>query len=567
MPPLFDAYLIVDWSAAAEPRIGADSIWIHVLERDGAGAVSERQVNPPTRHAASGFLADALSDLVARDRPTLVGCDFAFGYPAGFAGKICGEGADWRRLWRDIDRRIADDEDNANNRFEVAAAMNRAASGEAFPFWSCPRGGVGDVIAAKKPRRYGAETLAEFRIAERAARGPKSVWQLYGAGSVGSQTLLGIAHLERLRRHPWLDGRVRVWPFETGLQPLERPGADGWRVLLAEVYPSMLPVDTTDDGGGVKDARQVRTLARHFARLDGRGRLVEMFAGSAGLSGDERAAIEREEGWILGVDARSADHPTPSTRHPRTCSGGPAMPATTPATASAATSWMAGSSPAMTAELRTMTTQQSRYAYIRDPAAIYERSFATIRAEADLSAVPPDLAALAIRVIHAAGDPGIVADLVASDGAVAAGRAALASGAPILVDTAMVAAGIIRRRLPAENDVICCLSEPGVAETARAIGNTRSAAAVEFWRPHLEGAVVVIGNAPTALFHLLEMLDEGAPRPALILGFPVGFVGAAESKEALIANDAGVPFVSLRGRRGGSAIAAAALNALTGDDA
>lgn len=209
----------------------------------------------------------------------------------------------------------------------------------------------------------------------------------------------------------------------------------------------------------------------------------------------------------------------------------------------------------------------SRYAYIREPAAIYAQSFATIRAEADLSAVPPDLAALAIRVIHAAGDPGIVYDLVASDGAAAAGRAALAAGAPILVDTAMVAAGIIRRRLPAENAVICCLSEPGVAEMARAIANTRSAAAVEFWRPHLAGAVVVIGNAPTALFHLLEMLDDGAPRPALILGFPVGFVGAAESKEALIAHDGGVPFVSLRGRRGGSAIAAAALNALTGDEA
>jgi Precorrin isomerase len=569
MPPLFDAYLIVDWSAAAEPRVGADSIWIHVIERDATGAVSERQVNPPTRHAASAFLADVLSDLVARDRVTLVGCDFAFGYPAGFAGKICGDGADWRRLWREIDRRIVDGEDNANNRFEVAAALNRAASGEAFPFWSCPRGGAGDVIAAKKPRSYGDETLAEFRLVERAARGPKSVWQLYGAGSVGSQTLLGIAHLERLRRHPWLDGRVRVWPFETGLRLLDRPGADGWRVLLAEVYPSMLPVDTADDGG-VKDARQVRTLARHLARLDGRGRLAEMFAGSGEVSGDERAAIEREEGWILGLANRPLDHTSPTLRHPRACPGDPAVSATTPVTASAATSWMAGTSPAMTAgaEGASMVQPQSpsRYTYIREPAAIYAQSFATIRAEADLSAVPPDLAALAIRVIHAAGDPGIVDDLVASDDAAAAGRAALAAGAPILVDTAMVAAGIIRRRLPAENAVICCLSEPGVAEMARAIGNTRSAAAVEFWRPHLAGAVVVIGNAPTALFHLLEMLDDGAPRPALILGFPVGFVGAAESKEALIVHDGGVPFVSLRGRRGGSAIAAAALNALTGEE-
>ena len=150
---------------------------------------------------------------------------------------------------------------------------------------------------------------------------------------------------------------------------------------------------------------------------------------------------------------------------------------------------------------------------------------------------------------------------------VAAGRRALASGAPILVDTEMVAAGIIRARLPAGNAVLCTLGEPGVAEAARAMGTTRSAAAVDLWRDKLEGAVVAIGNAPTALFRLLELLDAGAPRPAVILGFPVGFVGAAEAKEALIAHPAGVPFVTLRGRRGGSAFAAAAVNALVGDPA
>jgi precorrin-8X/cobalt-precorrin-8 methylmutase len=207
------------------------------------------------------------------------------------------------------------------------------------------------------------------------------------------------------------------------------------------------------------------------------------------------------------------------------------------------------------------------YDYIRDPDEIYRRSFAIIRAEADLRALPADLEPIAVRLIHAAGDPGIVGDLAWSDGAGAAGRQALASGAPILVDTEMVAAGIIRNRLPAGNAVICTLAEPGVAAAARAAGTTRSAAAVDCWRDRFAGAVVAIGNAPTALFRLLELLGQGAPRPALILGFPVGFVGATESKEALIAHRAGVPFVTLRGRRGGSAFAAAAVNALAGEPA
>ncbi|MDZ3838388.1 MAG: precorrin-8X methylmutase [Rhodospirillales bacterium] len=207
------------------------------------------------------------------------------------------------------------------------------------------------------------------------------------------------------------------------------------------------------------------------------------------------------------------------------------------------------------------------YDYVRDPAEIYRLSFATIRAEADLAALPAELEALAVRMIHACGDPRIIADLAFSDGAAAAGRAALAQGAPILVDTEMVAAGIIRSRLPAHNRVICTLGEAGVGQDAEALGTTRSAAAIDRWRPHLDGAVVAIGNAPTALFRLLELIDQGAPRPALILGLPVGFVGAAESKEALIAHPAGLPHIALRGRRGGSAFAAAAVNALAGSAA
>ena len=205
--------------------------------------------------------------------------------------------------------------------------------------------------------------------------------------------------------------------------------------------------------------------------------------------------------------------------------------------------------------------------YLRDPAEIYRRSFEIIRSETDLSSIPEDLHDLAIRVVHASGQPAIVRDLAWSADVVQAARAALAGGAPILTDTRMVADGVILRRLPARNSVICRLYDAEAADLAKLVGTTRSAAAVELWGELLAGAVVVIGNAPTALFRLIERLGEGAPRPAAILGFPIGFVGAAESKQALIDAGLGVPYVTLRGRLGGSAIAAAALNSLGSEPA
>ncbi|BAZ22842.1 precorrin-8X methylmutase CbiC/CobH [Kalymmatonema gypsitolerans NIES-4073] len=204
--------------------------------------------------------------------------------------------------------------------------------------------------------------------------------------------------------------------------------------------------------------------------------------------------------------------------------------------------------------------------YIRDGNEIYRKSFATIRSEANLSVLAPDVAKVAVRLIHACGMTDIVDDIAAAPTAVVSGRTALAAAAPILCDCRMVAEGITRRRLPADNGVICTLNDPEVPELAQKLGNTRSAAALELWLPKLEGAVVAIGNAPTALFRLLEMLDAGAPKPALILGFPVGFVGAAESKAALAADSRGVPFITLHGRRGGSAITAAAVNALATEE-
>ncbi|WP_207458959.1 precorrin-8X methylmutase [Azospirillum sp. SYSU D00513] len=205
------------------------------------------------------------------------------------------------------------------------------------------------------------------------------------------------------------------------------------------------------------------------------------------------------------------------------------------------------------------------YDYIRDGAAIYRQSFATIRAEADLSGLPPDLAPVAVRIIHACGLVEVVQDLMFSPDVGSAARAALRAGAPILCDSEMVAHGITRARLPADNAVVCTLRDPSVPDLAKEIGNTRSAAALELWRPQLAGSVVAIGNAPTALFRLLEMLADGAPKPAAILGFPVGFVGAAESKDALAEHSYGIPFLAVRGRRGGSAMAAAAVNALASD--
>jgi precorrin-8X/cobalt-precorrin-8 methylmutase len=202
--------------------------------------------------------------------------------------------------------------------------------------------------------------------------------------------------------------------------------------------------------------------------------------------------------------------------------------------------------------------------YLRDPAAIYRESFAAIRREAPLDRVPEELRPLVLRLIHACGMPDIVADLAWTPDAVGAGRAALRAGAPILVDATMVQAGI-RSRLTA-NPILCTLNDDATAARAAASSTTRSAAAVEGWRERLAGAVVAIGNAPTALFRLLELLADGAPRPALVLGFPVGFIGAAEAKEALIGYRPQVPHITLRGRRGGSAMAAAALNALLDDD-
>lgn len=205
--------------------------------------------------------------------------------------------------------------------------------------------------------------------------------------------------------------------------------------------------------------------------------------------------------------------------------------------------------------------------YLRDPAAIYRASFAAIRREVALDHLPPDMQAVALRLIHACGMPEILRDLAFSPDAAASGRTALQAGKAVLADATMVASGIVRARLPTNNRVLCTLPEIDATDLNGRPPTTRSAAAVELWGEQLEGAVVAIGNAPTALFQLLELISAGAPRPAVILGFPVGFVGAAEAKEALIAYQPAIPYIALRGRFGGSALAAAAVNALAKESA
>ena len=495
--PLFDAYLMVDWSAEGRPKRGPDSIWYCLARRRGRGLVVEALENPATRAEAREALAGLLARVPGR---VLAGFDFPNAYPRGFARRAGFRGRPWRAVWDGLAGLIEDRDDNRNNRFEVAKRLNRRISGGPFPFWGCHTTYAGPELSPRRPDRYAAEGLAERRLCEAFVPRTQPCWKLAYTGSVGSQALTGIPVQRALRDHPALRAETRVWPFETGL------GAETEaRVVLAEMYPSLAPLELGE--GEVKDQRQVSAAARFFAARDAAGLLALDLAGPAGLSAPERRLVEREEGWLLGAG----------------------------------------------------TLRARRYDYLREPAAIYAESFARIRETADFRGLPAALVPVAERLVHACGEPAIIGDLAYGKDVVRAARRALTDGAPLLVDTEMVRQGIVgldRRR------IVCTLRRKPVAALAMRLGTTRSAAAVELWRRHIEGAVVAIGNAPTALFHVLERLGEGWPKPAAILAFPVGFVGAAESKAALVEAGLGIPYLTLAGRRGGSALAAAAVNAL-----
>ncbi len=542
MSRLFDAVVVVDWSAASRPVTGANSLWIGVKE---SGAAVET-LNPATRADAESWLTDRLSDLLARGKRVLLGVDAALGYPRGTAIRLAPEAPTWRGLWKVIGGAIQDGPDNANNRFAAAAGLNArmaetlveslsvpvSQEGGLGPFWGCPADRSAASLAPTRPDPAVYQVLPEYRLCDRRAAGPQPVWKLAYPGSVGSQTLTLLPVLWRLRHHPWLADAARLWPFETGLAT---PGPDA-RLVIAEVYPSL--VASAPEGEEVLDQTQVRLLADRLYALDAAGALAPLFSGPGDLEPEDRHVIEAEEGWILGIEG-GLEPPG---------GGGPAM---TPDKAAVSAPY--GDPEDLDADLRV-------------PAMIYHESFARIRREADLGRLPPALQPLAIRLVHACGMADLVDDLVADSAVAEAAAQALAAGAPVLVDTRMVDHGIIRSFLPARNRVVCTLDDPATRGLATRLETTRSAAAVELWRPLLDGAVVAIGNAPTALYHLLRMLsrEPDQPRPACILGFPVGFVGAAESKDALIrwAPRLGVSQVTLRGRRGGSALAAAAVNAL-----
>jgi len=499
---LFDVHVVVDWSSAGKPKTGQDSIWIAAHRSD-----APQVINPATRAEAMTVLDEILDAATLKDQRVFLGFDFAFGYPQGFS-KALGPQADWRDVWALIASEVVDNDDNSNNRFDAAAKLNTMFQTEG-PFWG--NGLKRDIVGLprKKPIGWGDTLPANNRRAEDCVSNAQEVWKLSGTGSVGGQALTGIARLEQLRQ---ARNDLTIWPFQTF--------GEGRGHVAAEVFPSLIDIPKPDDQP--HDKTQVETLARALRRLDLDGNL------SAVMRAPENSAdIVHHEASILGLGHKALLQKAVEA---------PVTPLKTP--------------------------RSFMRPYNKDPQSIYAQSFATVRAEAKLDRFDAGMERLAIRLIHACGMIEVADRLAYSPNAYIAGHKALANGAPILCDCEMVGAGIIRRYLPAGNQVIVTLNDTRTPDHAKSIGNTRSAAAVDFWADHLEGAVVAIGNAPTALFHLLELIDQGAPKPAVILGFPVGFVGAAESKAELAANPRGCDFVALRGRRGGSAIASAAVNAL-----
>ena len=507
---LFDGYVMVDWSAASRPTRGKDSIWLGISMPGTEISVE----NIPTRFEARARLQHICAQAIAAGHRLLIGFDFPFGYPRGVARHITDK-ASALALWRWLADRLKDGPDNANNRFDVASEVNDLYPGIG-PFWGRPDTWDFPAIPTRGRERTGVRHPPDRRIVEERQRSAQPVWKLYTTGSVGSQVLTGIPAVLALRDDPELNAHTAIWPFETGLAS---PTA---QITFAEIYPSLIPPDPSEE---IKDAGQVRAVAAWLGGLDRDGALAPLFAGPTDASAEERRTIATEEAWILGLGA-------PTVR-----SVSPSLPGTAP-------------------------SHRPALRYERDPAEIYRQSFQTVRAEAALDHVPEEMHPLAIRLVHACGMPDIAARLAWSENLIEQVTQALSGGAPVLCDTLAVANMVISDNLPAGNAVICTLNDPSTRDIATDIVNTRSAAAVHLWRDNLEGAVVAIGNAPTALFHLLELLDQGWPRPAAILGFPVGFVGAAESKAELAANPRGCEFVTLRGRRGGSAMAAAAMNAL-----
>ncbi|MDR3506553.1 MAG: cobalamin biosynthesis protein CbiG [Caulobacteraceae bacterium] len=297
MSRLFNAYVIVDWSAASKPNTGADSVWIGVLKRDVRFRLAFESFNPATRAEAEAKLAVILDDLKKRGERVLLGFDFPLGFPRGLAhGLNLNGAAPWRAVWDQIDKMVKDKPDNTNNRFGAASEINRRLTGGPFPFWGCPPKDTLTTLQPKRPRDHGPDDLPEMRHADTAAKA-HSIWKLYYNGSVGGQALLGIPMVRRLKLAR--GEALKAWPFETGFKALTEADLDGVEVVAAEVYPSM--IKTAPAPGEVKDLAQVRATAEHFARLDEAGKLGAAFGPTTSIADPLRAEIEAEEGWILGA--------------------------------------------------------------------------------------------------------------------------------------------------------------------------------------------------------------------------------------------------------------------------
>ncbi len=292
--------MIVDWSAAAKPSTGADSVWIGVVKRDVRFRLTFEAFNPPTRAEAEKKLASLLDDFKKRSERALVGFDFPLGFPRGFAPalSLTAEPA-WRAVWDQLDKMVKDKADNTNNRFGVGSEINRRMTGGPFPFWGCPPKDTLTTLQPKRVREHGPDDLPEFRHADLAAKGASSIWKLYYNGSVGGQAILGIPAVRRMKLAR--GEALKAWPFETGFKALTEVDLDGVDVVVAEVYPSIYKAQPGP--GEVKDLAQVRVTAEHFAKLDEAGKLGAAFG--PGKTADAGVVLdaEREEGWILGVEA------------------------------------------------------------------------------------------------------------------------------------------------------------------------------------------------------------------------------------------------------------------------
>ncbi|MGI8841418.1 MAG: cobalamin biosynthesis protein CbiG [Caulobacteraceae bacterium] len=298
MARLFNAYVIVAWSAASKRAAGADGARIGVLKRDVRFRLAFEHHNPATRKEAEALLTAILDDRAKHHERTLVGFDFPLGFPRGLAAALGLTGDEpWRAVWNQLDRMVKDKADNTNNRFGVASEINRRLTGGPFPFWGCPPRDTLTTLQPKKARAHGPGDLPEFRHAELAAKVVAPVWKLSHAGSVGGQAILGIPAVRRVAKAR--GDRLEVWPFETGWKALTEADLAGVEVVAAEVYPSL--VKPAPVAGEARDLTQIRALAEHLARLDEAGKLGALFAPPKATAADVIADAPREEGWILGV--------------------------------------------------------------------------------------------------------------------------------------------------------------------------------------------------------------------------------------------------------------------------